>query len=411
MTKMKTIFVVIFLVLLIPVLLKAPESEAKVYRGKCKNNLTWSYNTKTKTMIIDCKGDMPDDKQFYGLDMGWKEYYLQTKKVVFKEGIKSIGAGAFEKFQNLESIVFPRKLCIIKNWAFSGCIKLNKIKEFRSIRTIGVNAFSNTALRKFSLKNIRRMKNFLWILVSLMVLASYHQTEYMVEGNSTIQTMDGKKLYLKAYKDDDLVDIDSSDVVHGKFNFIGALDSVMMVSLFIDDECLMPFVLGPEELSIHISTARQYVTGSALNDTLYSFIRRKTRLDNQIAELPHKESQMIMDGVDEDVIMVRLNDEANRLALQNDRLITNFITSNFDNVLGAGVFMILTSSYPYPVMTPQIEEIMAKATPYFKNDVYVKNYIKAAKENMTQMGYGYDDVLPEDSLAELPEFSGTDSLK
>ena len=70
---------------------------------------------------------------------------------------------------------------------------------------------------------------------------------------------------------------------------------------------------------------------------------------------------MIMDGVDEDVIMVRLNDEANRLALQNDRLITNFITSNFDNVLGAGVFMILTSSYPYPVMTPQIEEIMAKA--------------------------------------------------
>ena len=240
------------------------------------------------------------------------------------------------------------------------------------------------------------MKNFLWILVSLMVLASCHQTEYMVEGNSTIQTMDGKKLYLKAYKDDDLVDIDSSDVVHGKFNFIGAL---------------VPFVLGPEELSIHISTARQYVTGSALNDTLYSFIRRKTRLDNQIAELPHKESQMIMDGVDEDVIMVRLNDEANRLALQNDRLITNFITSNFDNVLGAGVFMILTSSYPYPVMTPQIEEIMAKATPYFKNDVYVKNYIKAAKENMTQMGYGYDDVLPEDSLAELPEFSGTDSLK
>ena len=50
-------------------------------------------------------------------------------------------------------------------------------------------------------------------------------------------------------------------------------------------------------------------------------------------------------------------------------------------------------------------------THYFKNDVYVKNYIKAAKENMTQMGYGYDDVLPEDSLAELPEFSGTDSLK
>ena len=67
MTKMKTIFAVIFLALLIPVLLAAPESEAKVYRGKCKSNLTWSYDSKTKTMVIDCKGDMPDDEQFYDL--------------------------------------------------------------------------------------------------------------------------------------------------------------------------------------------------------------------------------------------------------------------------------------------------------------------------------------------------------
>ena len=52
------------------------------------------------------------------------------------------------------------------------------------------------------------MKNFLWILVSLMVLSSCHQTEYMVEGNSTIQTMDGKKDYLKAYKQNDFLDND-----------------------------------------------------------------------------------------------------------------------------------------------------------------------------------------------------------
>ena len=55
MAKQGRIFAVIFLALLIPVLLKAPESEAKVYRGKCKSNLTWSYDSKTKTMVIDCK--------------------------------------------------------------------------------------------------------------------------------------------------------------------------------------------------------------------------------------------------------------------------------------------------------------------------------------------------------------------
>ncbi len=252
--------------------------------------------------------------------------------------------------------------------------------------------------------NVLRMKYFLFVLAGLATLVSC-RSGYMVEGNSTIQTMDGKKLYLKVYQRDDLVDMDSSDVVHGKFTFKGVLDSVVMVTLFMDDECLMPFVLGPEELSIHISTAQQYVTGSALNDTLYNFIRNKTRLDNEMAELPHKESQMIMDGVDENVIMVRLNDEANRLATLNDRLVTNFITSNFDNVLGAGVFMIMTSSYPYPIMTPQIEEIMSKATSYFKNDVYVRNYIRAARENMRKMGYGgYDDeTVLADTLPEVAD--------
>ena len=151
------------------------------------------------------------------------------------------------------------------------------------------------------------MRKFLWIGALLAAFSSCHQVEYLVEGNSTIPRMDGRKLYLKVYKDNDLVDIDSSDVVHGKFSFVGGLDSVMMVNLFMDDECVMPFVLGPEELSIHISAAQQYVTGSALNDTLYSFIQKKNRLDNQMAELPHKESQMIMDGVDENAVDYELH--------------------------------------------------------------------------------------------------------
>ncbi|MBP3566599.1 MAG: DUF4369 domain-containing protein [Paraprevotella sp.] len=229
-------------------------------------------------------------------------------------------------------------------------------------------------------------------ILGLMMMASC-RTGYMVEGHSTVETLDGKKLYLKVYKDSDLVDVDSSDVIHGKFSFFGELDTVVMVNLFMGNECLMPFVLGPEDLKIHIGDARQYVTGSPLNDSLYNFIMAKTRLDNELAELPRMESKMIMDGVDEDVIMLRLNDEANRLSVLNDRLVTNFITDNFDNVLGPGIFMIMTSSYPYPIITPQIEEIMTKATPFFKNDAYVRKYMKAAQENMERMKYG-DEVNP-----------------
>ncbi len=238
------------------------------------------------------------------------------------------------------------------------------------------------------------MKNIVFSLLCVwMVFTSCASRQYYVEGQSTVQSMDGRKLYLKVYKDGNLVNIDSSEVIHGVFHFTGSVDSTMMVSLFMDDEGLLPLVLEDEtNLQIHIDKAQQYVTGSPLNDSLYNFIRAKSRLDNQMAELPHKESRMIMDGVDEDVIMLRLNDEAQRLAAEQDRLITQFITSNFDNVLGTGVFMILTSSFPYPIMTPQIEEILVKATPYFKNNSYVRRYIDAARQNMNLDNGAVDSV-------------------
>ena len=84
MTKMKTIFAIIFLALHIPVLLKAPESEAKVYRGKYANNTQWSYDTKTKAVIIECRGELPDDSNG---SAGWRDYYLKAKKVIFKKKI------------------------------------------------------------------------------------------------------------------------------------------------------------------------------------------------------------------------------------------------------------------------------------------------------------------------------------
>ena len=157
MAKQGRIFAVIFLALLIPVLLAAPESEAKVYRGKCKSNLTWSYDSKTKTMVIDCKGDMPDDEQFYDLDMGWKEYYLKTKKVIFKKGISSIGAGAFDNFPKLEEIALPEGLRTIKYAAFWDCNSLNKINIPLSLRKIEKIAFDSSGLTKFSLKNIKKV--------------------------------------------------------------------------------------------------------------------------------------------------------------------------------------------------------------------------------------------------------------
>ena len=70
---------------------------------------------------------------------------------------------------------------------------------------------------------------------------------------------------------------------------------------------------------------------------------------------------------------------------------TKFVINNFDNVLGPGVFMMITSQYRFPVLTPQIEDIMSKATNKFKNDPYVKDYYKTAQENEARMN-GMDEA-------------------
>ncbi len=228
------------------------------------------------------------------------------------------------------------------------------------------------------------MKN-IWLYLCVWGVVAACTEQYHIEGSSSVRGLEGRMLYLKAFVGDDLTDIDSCEVVHGKFSFSGPLDSTIMANLFIGEESVMPLVLEKGDLKIKIDQTTQEVTGSPLNETLYGFIKQKTVIDYQLDDLSHKESQMIMDGMDHEVILSQLNEEARRLTQESDYLVTNFITENFDNVLGAGVFMIITSGYPYPVLTPQIEDIMSKATPAFKAHPYIKEYISVAKENMEKM--------------------------
>ena len=230
------------------------------------------------------------------------------------------------------------------------------------------------------------MNRLLYALLAVSTLASCAES-YSVQGLSSVSALDGSKLYLKAIKDNELKNIDSCEVVHGQFRFAGLLDTVRMANLFMDDESIMPIVLEKGEISIKIDNASQTVGGTPLNEKLYEFIDFHSQLDNQMAELSHKQSQLLLEGVDEEVINEQLNMEAAEIARSEDSLVTNFIVDNFDNVLGPGVFMMMTSGYRYPVLTPQIEDIMSKATSKFKNDPYVKDYYQVATENQArQMG-------------------------
>lgn len=253
------------------------------------------------------------------------------------------------------------------------------------------------------------MSRIVYALITVLALTSCAES-YNIQGSSSISSLDGSKLYLKAVKDQELKNIDSCDVVHGKFRFTGLLDTVRMASLFMDDESIMPLVVEKGEIEIRIDNTSQRVSGTPLNDKLYEFIKLHNQLNNEMNELSHRQSQMLLDGIDEDEINQTLTVEAARITQQEDSLVTHFIVDNFDNVLGPGVFMMMTSVYPYPVLTPQIEDIMSKATKNFKEDAYVKEYYRTANEiEARQNGLVEDTPQTPSAPAAIPQ-SPNDSL-
>ena len=245
------------------------------------------------------------------------------------------------------------------------------------------------------------MKIFFQLLCAAICFASC-STAYNIKGTSDVQNLDGHILYLKTIIDDNVKNLDSCDVVHGQFSFKGTIDTVMIASLVVNDESIMPLVIEEGDITIKFNTAQQTSSGTPLNDTLSSFIERYNQITNQIADLQHQHDKAIMDG--EDMISVTKNIQLKyeQLNAEYDKCVTSFIEENFDNILGPFVFQMATSTMDIPLTNAWIDALMSKATDKFKNDRYVKEFMDAAKRNQAIMT-GMDEPAPEVPEATLPE--------
>ncbi|MBQ5506935.1 MAG: hypothetical protein IIT85_07335, partial [Prevotella sp.] len=158
------------------------------------------------------------------------------------------------------------------------------------------------------------------------------------------------------------------------------------------------------DITVKLDLAQQNVTGTPMNDVLFKFFNQYNQLKARQAELIHKHDQAIMDGEDMNVVNVKLNQEANEISVEEDHLVTTFVTENFDNVLGPGVFFLITAGNRFPELTPWIEDIMSKATDKFKNDPYVKEYYQKAQENQAIMN-GMKDAPETQQAQPVPQLN------
>ena len=205
------------------------------------------------------------------------------------------------------------------------------------------------------------MNRIFYAFIALMALASCANS-YDISGTSNVSTLDGRMLYLKILENNDFKNVDSCDVVHGQFHFQGSVDSMKMANIFMDDDPVLPLVLESGSITVKLDDTQQVVSGTPMNDKLFGFFKKYQQIQNQLRELVHKHDQAIMNGSDMVAVNKHLNEESIRLSEQEDKLITSFVTDNFNNVLGPGVFFLVTMGNQYPMLSPWIEDIMSKAT-------------------------------------------------
>ena len=156
------------------------------------------------------------------------------------------------------------------------------------------------------------MNKVLPFLLLLFVFTSCSR-KYKIEGASSVTSLDGKMLFIKVLQNGEWLNIDSAEVVHGLFSMKGKVDSVVMATLYIGDESIMPLVIEKGNIQVSITNTELVAKGTALNNALYAFIDKKNSLDVQIEELQRKEARMVMDGADLADIHEQLTHEGDSL--------------------------------------------------------------------------------------------------
>ncbi len=201
---------------------------------------------------------------------------------------------------------------------------------------------------------------------------------YNIKGTSNDSNLEESKIYLTVLHNNEPKNIDSCEVVHGQFSFSGTVDSVRVAMIG-----QLPVVLEEGDITVKDDNTQSSATGTPLNDKLSDFMRKYQQIINQYSELQRRPYQAMMNGEDMNAVQVEVEKKSNELNNRMDKLLTGFVTENFDNVLGPWVFLNACSMRfnGVPMTDAWVEEIMSRAPQKFKSNPLVSQYYRKAQEN------------------------------
>ena len=227
---------------------------------------------------------------------------------------------------------------------------------------------------------MKKILNIAFAVVGVLSALASRSTSYHITGTSLQSIYDGDMVYLRPLGSEDAKAVDSCKILHGSFTMNGPVDSIMCVRMFFGNSGdNIPVILEEGNIQVIALNNAMKVEGTPLNDKFYAFMTERDSLMFLLQELPRKESAMILDGYDHDEILRQLGEEEGTLRQAIDKLETDFVTANYDNVLGVTYFLVLCDNaynqFGYPTTTPQIDEIYGRAPESFRQNKNVMEYM------------------------------------
>lgn len=131
-------------------------AQAKTVKGKWKKNITWTYDTKSRVLVVEGSGkiadqESTDDETIPDTTPGWKKYYLEVRKVIIRGNITEIGSSTFYDFRNMTSLQIPDSVRKIQACAFWHSDRLKKVKLPSKLVQLEFSSFGSSGLREITI--------------------------------------------------------------------------------------------------------------------------------------------------------------------------------------------------------------------------------------------------------------------
>ncbi|MBR3854921.1 MAG: DUF4369 domain-containing protein [Bacteroidaceae bacterium] len=222
------------------------------------------------------------------------------------------------------------------------------------------------------------------LFAALVPLLASCLGKYSLKG-STDGFYNGEQAYIKVDSGGVWHTVDSCDILHGCFEMSGEVDAPFLTSLFIGEEAIMPIIIESGDIVVNLSMRDANVSGTNLNDQLSRFIEDKDVFERRIMEIERRETALILDGHTAESAAAEVREAIAAVGDSMNLFVEKTIRDHYNTVLGPCIFQLLCSAMPYPLMTKQVEGILADAPQSFKDNHFVKMFVAAAEENMQRM--------------------------